>query len=462
MIQSHAYQDKNIAVFGLGKSGMATARQLHLGAAHVYVWDDNEARRKAAADAGLTVRDLTDNGWPEAEALVLSPGVPLTHPAPHPVVGAARRAGAAVIGDVEIFLNEMKAGRLVGVTGTNGKSTTSALIHHLLQSAGRETALGGNIGRPVMDLPALSDAGCYVLELSSYQLDLTPSWRADVAILLNIAPDHLDRHGDMDGYAAVKKRIFQHQQETGVAIINIDDARCEHIATSLAIHGNGRVIPISTMYPANGGVSVIDGRLEDRSSDDQSWTMDISKIGSLRGRHNWQNAAAAVAAARSLGLSAEEISAGLNSFGGLAHRMEEVGRAGKLLFINDSKATNAEAAEKALVSFENIYWIAGGREKTGGITTLQPHFGRIRKAFLIGEAAEPFAATLKGNVPFEISGDLETAVRQATRAATDDGAGPAVVLLSPAAASFDQFTSFEARGDAFREVVRKLIAEELS
>lgn len=462
MIQSHAYQRKNIAVFGLGKSGMATARQLHRGAANVYVWDDNEARRKAAAEAGLMVRDLTDNGWPEAEALVLSPGVPLTHPAPHPVVGAARRAGAAVIGDVEIFLNERKGGRLVGITGTNGKSTTSALIHHLLKSAGRETALGGNIGTPVMDLPDLSEEGCYVLELSSYQLDLTPSWHADVAVLLNITPDHLDRHGDMDGYTAVKKKIFQQQSAADVAVINIDDPRCEHIATSLAIHGRSRIVPISTEYPANGGVSVIDGILEDRSQEGDVWRMDISGIGSLRGRHNWQNAAAAVAAVRSLGLTPEEIRAGLTSFGGLAHRMEEVGRIGNLLFINDSKATNAEAAEKALVSFKNIYWIAGGREKSGGITTLRPHFGRIRKAFLIGEAAWNFAATLGQDVPYEISGDLRTAVRQASLAARRDAAEQAVILLSPAAASFDQFTSFEARGDAFREAVRELIAEELS
>ena len=462
MMQSHAYQDKNIAVFGLGKSGMATARQLHLGAAHVFVWDDNEARRQAAAEAGLTVQDLTDAGWPKVEALVLSPGVPLTHPAPHPVVGAARRAGAAVIGDVEIFLNEKTAGRLIGITGTNGKSTTSALVHHLLKSVGRETALGGNIGTPVMDLPDLPEEGCYVLELSSYQLDLTPSWRADVAVLLNITPDHLDRHGDMTGYAAVKKRIFQNQDEAGIAIINIDDPMCDYIATSLAIHGRGRIIPISTRFPVEGGVSVIDGRLLDRSTDDQSWTMDISGIGSLRGRHNWQNAAAAVAAVRSIGLTPDEIRAGLKSFGGLAHRMEEVGRLRNLLFINDSKATNAEATEKALISFENIYWIAGGREKAGGITTLQPHFGRIRRAFLIGEAADHFAATLEGQTPFEKCDDLGNAVRQAVRAAIADGKKDAVILLSPAAASFDQFTSFEARGDAFREAVQKVIAEEMS
>ncbi len=460
-MQSHSYQHKNIAVFGLGKSGMATARQLHLGAAHVFVWDDNEARRKAALEAGLIVQDLTENSWPEAEALVLSPGVPLTHPAPHPVVNLAKEAGAAVIGDIEIFLQEKEAGRVIGVTGTNGKSTTSALIHHLLISAGKSSALGGNIGTPVMDLPELDQEGCYVLELSSYQLDLTPSWQADIAILLNITPDHLDRHGDMEGYAAVKKRIFQNQDESSVAIINIDDPLCEHIATCLAIHGEGKLIPVSTTSPVAGGGSVIDGRLEDRSSDDQSWTMDISKIGSLRGRHNWQNAAAAVAAARTAGLTPDEIRDGLQSFGGLAHRMEEVGQCENILFINDSKATNAEAAEKALTSFDNIFWIAGGRQKVGGIASLEPHFNRIRGAFLIGEATESFAETLEGKVPFQKCQDLNDAAKRAAEAAREMGEGSTVVLLSPAAASFDQFASFEARGDAFRAAVRQWITEEM-
>lgn len=460
-MQSHSYQHKNIAVFGLGKSGMATARQLHLGAAHVFVWDDNEARRAAALEAGLMVQNLTENSWPEAEALVLSPGVPLTHPMPHPVVDLAKKAGAAVIGDIEVFLQEKEAGRVIGVTGTNGKSTTSALIHHLLTSAGKSSALGGNIGTPVMDLPELESDGSYVLELSSYQLDLTPSWRADVAILLNITPDHLDRHGDMEGYAAVKKRIFQNQNKTGVAIINIDDPLCEHIATCLAIYGDGKLIPISTMTPVDGGVSVIDGRLEDRSADDQAWTMDISKIGSLRGRHNGQNAAAAVAAVRSVGLTPEEIRSGLTSFGGLAHRMEEVGRYENVLFINDSKATNAEAAEKALTSFDNIFWIAGGRQKAGGIVSLAPHFNRIREAFLIGEAADQFAATLDKNAAYQKCTDLSDAVKQAAESALQSGLKSSVVLLSPAAASFDQFDSFEARGEAFRAAVRQWITEKM-
>jgi len=244
-----------------------------------------------------------------------------------------------------------------------------------------------------------------------------------------------------------------------VAIINIDDPLCEHIATCLAIHGEGKIIPVSTTTPVDGGVAVIDGRLEDQSFGDQSWTMDISKIGSLRGRHNWQNAAAAVAAARSAGLTPDEIRAGLISFGGLSHRMEEIGRRDNVLFINDSKATNAEAAEKALTSFDNIFWIAGGREKAGGITALAPHFDRICEAFLIGEAVDSFAATLKGKVPTHKCKDLEEAVRQAAEAALRSGKKDAIVLLSPAAASFDQFTSFEVRGDVFRAAATRWIEE---
>ncbi|WP_373089475.1 UDP-N-acetylmuramoyl-L-alanine--D-glutamate ligase [Sneathiella sp.] len=459
MMESHSYQDKTIAVFGLGKSGMSTARRLQDGKAHVFVWDDNEGRRRTASEHGLTLKDLLGERWQPTEALVLSPGVPLTHPAPHAIVDAAKSAGTKIIGDVEIFLQEKTAGRLIGITGTNGKSTTTALISHLLSSAGRPVAAGGNIGTPVMDLPQLDEDGTYVLELSSYQLDLTPSWQADIAILLNITPDHLDRHGDLSGYADVKRRIFQKQTEKGVAVLNQDDPLCRQIADDLRRESKTHIILISTIQAAEGGVSVIDGLLKDQSRGDQPWTVDISDIASLRGRHNWQNAAAAVAAVSSMGLEPDEIRRGLTSFGGLAHRMEPVGSLGPVSFVNDSKATNAEAAEKALTSFENIYWIAGGREKAGGITSLSPHFGRIAHAFLIGEAKDNFAATLTGHISFTICDTLAEATEKAANAAFRSRDKSAVVLLSPAAASFDQFTSFEARGDAFREIVARLIAE---
>ncbi len=456
-MDSHTYQDKNVAVFGLGKSGMATAQRLKTGNAKVLVWDDNKERRAEAKKLGLKLKDLTKGKWSPTEALVLSPGVPLTHPTPHPVVGLAKDAGAQVIGDIEVFLREKEDGKLVGVTGTNGKSTTTALIHHLLEHAGKESALGGNIGTPVMDLPQLGEEGTYVLELSSYQLDLTPSWAADIAVLLNITPDHLDRHGDMAGYAAVKTRIFLRQSEAGTAIINMDDPICAAIAEEVSKHSRAKLVPVSVERAVDGGVFVVGGLLEDQSGD-QPWTVDISGIMSLKGRHNWQNAAAAVAVVSCLGLSEEDIKAGLEAFGGLAHRMELVATRDKVLFVNDSKATNAEAAEKALTSYENIYWIAGGREKAGGITSLEPQFGRIKKAFLIGEAKDSFAETLEGKLDYEVHETLADATAAAGAAAMEDESD-SVVLLSPAAASFDQFDSFEQRGDSFRNAVEDLIGE---
>ncbi|MEH6526698.1 MAG: UDP-N-acetylmuramoyl-L-alanine--D-glutamate ligase [Sneathiella sp.] len=456
MMESFAFEHKYIAVFGLGKSGLATAERLSAGNAHVFVWDDNQSRRDLASSKGLELMDLISEAWPVTDALILSPGVPLTHPTPHPVVSIALNAGAEIVGDIEVFLKEKQAGRVVGVTGTNGKSTTSALIDHLLSSAGRAVALGGNIGTPVMDLPQLPNDGIYVLELSSYQLDLTPSWKADIAILLNITPDHLDRHGDMAGYAAVKCRIFQNQSEAGVAIVDADDLICAAINSELKQHSKAKIVPISVKRPVEGGVYVIDGLLSDLSIGDQSWTIDISDIASLRGRHNWQNAAAAVAAVSHLGLTPDQIEVGLRSFGGLAHRMENVGSLDQVTFVNDSKATNAEAAEKALTSFNDIFWIAGGRQKVGGIKQLSPHFDRIREAFLIGEAAESFATELDGKVGYSICKDLDEATKAAAHAARNLPS-ESIVLLSPAAASFDQFDSFEARGDAFRNVVNDLI-----
>jgi UDP-N-acetylmuramoylalanine--D-glutamate ligase len=456
MMDSHAFENKHIAVFGLGKSGLVTAERLNSGKAHVVVWDDDKSRREEAKTKGLQVKDLVTESWPETDALVLSPGVPLTHPSPHPVVDIAKKAGASVVGDIEIFLKEKQAGKIIGITGTNGKSTTSALIEHLLASAGKSVALGGNIGTPVMDLPQLPEDGAYVLELSSYQLDLTPSWKADIAILLNITPDHLDRHGDMAGYAAVKCRIFQHQISNDVAIVDADDPICAAIIGELSKHSTAQVIPISVFHPVDNGVYVIDGFLTNDSQGNQTPVANISDIDSLQGRHNWQNAAAAVAAVSKLGLATEQIEAGLKSFGGLAHRMENVGRIKQVKFINDSKATNAEATEKALTSFNEIFWIAGGREKAGGIKQLSPHFGRVREAFLIGEATENFSRELDGKVKYTVCKDLGEATTLAAKAAKKASV-EAVVLLSPAAASFDQFCSFEARGDSFRASVNNLI-----
>ena len=454
-MQSRAFKNKTVAVFGLGKSGLSTAKCLLEGGARVVAWDDNDARRAEVQKLGAEITLFTEGVFEDVAALVLSPGVPLTHPEPHPVVELAKAANVPIIGDVEIFLKERSGGKLIGITGTNGKSTTTALIHHMLEYADRKVAVGGNIGTPVMDLPDLGADGIYVLELSSYQLDLTPNWQADVAVLLNITPDHLDRHGDMAGYAAVKKKIFQNQQMGSFAVLNADDALCEQIAGDIDQDAGAAQVLISTTRRLPNGVSVLDGVLEDASSDNHIWQIDISDVETLRGQHNWQNAAAAVAVCRAVGLSDHEIASGLKSFEGLPHRMEFVAEKDGVKFINDSKATNADAAEKSLKAYENIHWIAGGRGKAGGIASLAPLFDRVVHAYLIGEDASNFALTLEGKVPYTVCGTLDKAVVAATNAAMSERA--ATVLLAPAAASFDQFPSFEARGDRFRELVMEVI-----
>jgi len=454
-MQSRAFKNKTVAVFGLGKSGLSTAKRLLEGGARVVAWDDNDARRAEVQKLGAEITLFTEGVFEDVAALVLSPGVPLTHPEPHPVVELAKAANVPIIGDVEIFLKERSGGKLIGITGTNGKSTTTALIHHMLEYADRKVAVGGNIGTPVMDLPDLGADGIYVLELSSYQLDLTPNWQADVAVLLNITPDHLDRHGDMAGYAAVKKKIFQNQQMGSFAVLNADDALCEQIAGDIDQDAGAAQVLISTTRRLPNGVSVLDGVLEDASSDNHIWQIDISDVETLRGQHNWQNAAAAVAVCRAVGLSDHEIASGLKSFEGLPHRMEFVAEKDGVKFINDSKATNADAAEKSLKAYENIHWIAGGRGKAGGIASLAPLFDRVVHAYLIGEDASNFALTLEGKVPYTVCGTLDKAVVAATNAAMSERA--ATVLLAPAAASFDQFPSFEARGDRFRELVMEVI-----
>ncbi|WP_152045937.1 UDP-N-acetylmuramoyl-L-alanine--D-glutamate ligase [Aureimonas psammosilenae] len=452
MIPVRSLEGRRVALFGLGGSGRATAEALVAGGALVTAWDDNPASVEAARNAGIPTGDLRAFDWNGAAALVLSPGVPLTHPKPHWTAELAHAAGVEVIGDVELFGRERRAmapdSAFIAITGTNGKSTTTALIAHCLKASGRNTQLGGNIGTAVLTLGSPARERFYVVECSSYQIDLAPTIEPSVAILLNLTPDHLDRHGSMENYATVKARLLAH---AGMAVVGIDDDHCRAIADDLLAKGR-RTLRISAREKADvffdGGevVSRIDG-LKAR--------FDLSDIGSLRGRHNGQNASAAVAALSASGLSEDEIRNGLKTFPGLAHRMEEVGRRGRVLFVNDSKATNAEAAAPALSAFERIHWIAGGLPKTGGIEALQPLFGRVAKAYLIGEAAPAFAATLGDEVPFEIAGTLDAAIARAAADAAATGQDE-VVLLSPACASFDQFRNFEVRGDAFRAEVGRL------
>ncbi|MCQ0989984.1 UDP-N-acetylmuramoyl-L-alanine--D-glutamate ligase [Jiella marina] len=455
MIPVRTFSGQRIALFGLGGSGLATARALVAGGADVLAFDDNPASVEKAASEGIPTGALRDADWTRFRALVLSPGVPLTHPKPHWTVELARVHGVPVMGDVELFCQERRSiassAPFVAITGTNGKSTTTALIAHCLKSAGRNTQLGGNIGVAVLTLDELAPENHYVVECSSYQIDLTPTIEPTVGVLLNLSPDHLDRHGSMGNYAAIKARLVS---GATMAIVGVDDEPSRQIVMGLESDGK-HVTRISQAAAIERGVGFDGKSLHRRMPGFEPATFDLSEIGSLRGRHNAQNAAAAVATLTCLEVEDEAIRRGLRSFPGLAHRMEQVGRRGRILFVNDSKATNADAAAPALAAFKRIYWIAGGLPKEGGIAALKPYFPRIAKAYLIGEAAPSFAATLGERIPYEISGTLAVAVAHA--AADADAAGEdAVVLLSPACASFDQFRNFEVRGDAFRAAVESL------
>lgn len=453
MIDALSFKSKHVALFGLGGSGLATAEALKAGGAIVSAWDDNPESVARADAKGITTVNLSKADWSKFDAFVLSPGVPLTHPKPHWTVDLAHGSKVAIIGDVELFLTERKARALnapfIAITGTNGKSTTTALIAHVLKYAGRDTQLGGNIGTAVMTLDAPSPEKHYVVECSSYQIDLAPSINPSAGILLNITPDHLDRHGDIEHYAAIKERLVA---GSDVAIIGQDDDYCR-LASDRLVASGVKVIRISKDQVLRDGLFADGPLLVESNNGIARVVADLTGIGSLRGAHNAQNALAAFAAVRSVGLSERDIQAGFLSFPGLAHRMEQVGRLGNVLFINDSKATNAEAAAPALSSFSHIYWIAGGLAKDSGIAALSPYFSRLAKCYLIGEAAPEFAATIGTNAPYEIAETLSKAIAHATRDAMLDGAIEPVVLLSPACASFDQFQNFEKRGDAFREAV---------
>src|SRR5579883_135569 len=439
MIPVAGFKDRKVALFGLGGSGLATARALLAGGAEVAAWDDGEAARQKAGEAGLPVVDLAEADWRGFAALVLAPGVPLTHPEPHWTVKRARAAGVATIGDIELFCRERRRfaprAPFVAITGTNGKSTTTALVAHLLREAGRDVQLGGNIGTPILELAAPAESRIHVIECSSFQIDLAPSIDPTVGALINLTPDHLDRHGTIENYAAIKERLVA---QAGVALVGLDDEFCRAIAARLASRDarDRRLVTISAKPALSADISFAGGAI--RWGDIR---LELAGAEALRGAHNAQNAAFAAAAARELGLSFGEIVRGLKSFPGLAHRMEQVGRIDRVIFVNDSKATNADAAEKALLSFSDIFWIAGGKAKEGGIEPLRPPFPKIAKAYLIGASSEAFAKTLRGSVPFERCGTLEAATAAAARDAAASAAPEPVVLLSPACASYDQFVN---------------------
>jgi len=456
MIDLSFFKGQSLALFGLGRSGLSSARALKASGAKVLAWDDNENSRKQAAAAGIPLADLMTCDWSDFSALILSPGIPLDHPEPHPVVRMARDNGVEIIGDMELFARLESPAKRIGITGTNGKSTTTALIGHILDAAsGSPVQVGGNLGVPVLELEPLASGGSYVLEMSSYQLDLTDSLVFDVAVLLNLSADHLERHGGMAGYIAAKKRIFNGQDASQWAIIGVDDEHCLKLYEELKGTTKSQFVAISGYSAVPGGIYVDGGVLYDDSQAGRpEAVISMDQLPRLPGAHNAQNVAAAYGVAKAMGLARQAIIAALRTFPGLAHRQELLAIIDGVTYVNDSKATNGEAAARALACYGDIFWIAGGRAKQGGLKATKPYWDRVRHAYLIGEAANDFAGNLEAHVPATVSGDLSNALGQARQGALVENGG--VVLLSPACASFDQFDNFEARGDAFRDLVHAL------
>ena len=463
MIVSHAYPKRTVAVFGLARTGLGAVKSLKAGGAHVIAWDDNSGARETGGEEGADIVPWREWPWEHIGALVLSPGVPLTHPKPHEVVNHAKAANVPVIGDVELFAREIrgdasKPGKapVIAITGTNGKSTTTALIGHILAAAGFEAQIGGNIGKSVLELALPTGKTIYVLEMSSFQIDLTPGLFPDIAILSNLTPDHIDRHGTMENYAAIKQRLLRQVPKDGQVIIGVDDQYGAAIFTGFSAQGGPAAWPVSVGKVLGRGVFAVDGALYDAQNGRAAKLLDFRDCPRLPGAHNWQNAALAFAATKPFVKDPRVIAAAIASFPGLAHRMEVVGQRGKTSFVNDSKATNADATARALACYPDIFWILGGKAKDGGIESLSEYYPRIRKAYLIGEAAHAFSRTLDGHVVYDLSGTLEQAVAAAAHDAALSPAPAPVVLLSPASASYDQFKDFEQRGDAFRALVARL------
>jgi UDP-N-acetylmuramoylalanine--D-glutamate ligase len=467
MIPVQGYPGQKLAVLGLGRSGLATARALVAGGAIPLLWDDSAEARQRAADQGFTCTDLTRAGaFDGVAALIVSPGIPHLYPAPNPVIAAALAVGVPVDNDIGLFFRSYAtsawddfetAPRVVCVTGSNGKSTTTALIHHVLAEAGRPAQMAGNIGRGVLDLDPAVDGEVVVLELSSYQTDLARNLTPDVAVFTNLSPDHLDRHGGMGGYFAAKRRLFA-EGGPDRAVIGVDEVEGRFLAGQLSEGAqDDRVIRISSGQKLEGfgwAVFARKGFLAEWRRGKQVASIDLRGVAGLPGAHNHQNACAAYAACRSLGLGPKQIEEAFQSFAGLPHRSQTVGMRAGVRFVNDSKATNVDSAAKALQAFPRIRWIAGGMGKEGGIKGLVPHLGSVAKAYLIGHSARDFALEL-GAVPHEICETMERAV---ARAAEEAEAGD-VVLLAPAAASFDQYPNFEKRGEDFMARVQAILGQ---
>lgn len=463
MIAAHAFARQTLAIFGLARSGLGAVRAAIAGGARVLAWDDNSSAREIASQAGAQIVPWREWPWDFIAALILSPGVPLTHPKPHGVVAHARLANVPIIGDVELFAREIRPdpnqpglAPVIAVTGTNGKSTTTSLIGHILDASAFDVQLGGNIGKSLLELNPPGAKSIYVLEMSSFQIELAPGLAPDVAILSNLSPDHIDRHGTMENYARIKAQLLRQTSREGEIIIGVDDDHSSAIFTDLTARKGAKAIAVSVGKVLGRGIFVVDGVLYDATGLRAIKVMEMKDAPRLPGEHNWQNAALAYAAVKPFVLDAKAIAAAIASFPGLAHRMENVGGIGKTVFINDSKATNAEAAARALAVYPDIFWIAGGKPKEGGIEGLTRYFAHIRKAYLIGEAASAFARTIDGKLPYEVSGTLDVALANAAADAAASHCPAPVVLLSPACASYDQFKDFEQRGEVFRKLVENL------
>ncbi len=450
------FSDRTFVVLGLGRSGLASAKVLKQGGAEVWAWDDDAKARERAMGVGISIVEPGGCDWDAVAALVLSPGIPYRHPKPHPVVEMAYAADCEIIGDFELLAQAGGKISTIGITGTNGKSTTTALIGSILDNSKIKAEVGGNIGVPVLELPRFDEAGVYVLEVSSFQLELIRSLSFNVAVLLNISPDHLDRHGSMEEYAAAKESIFDRQTAAHTAVIGVDDDICRSIFEKLKDSGQQKIIPVSGNGRIDGGVYVADNILVDETGTGPVPIMNMNMAPGLPGGHNHQNAAAAFAAARAAGATRDAIVEGLKFFSGLEHRQELVAVIDGVSYVNDSKATNVEAAAMAIGCYDNVYWIAGGRLKEDGLQRLRPGFDRIRHAYLIGESADVFARALDGNVEFTRSSVIEKAVPAARSRALREGCEKPVVLLSPVGSSFDQFSNFADRGEAFRRSVKAL------
>ncbi len=445
---------KTFFVLGYGRSGRASAGALKASGANVLVWDDKGETREKAKEDGFALSSPKQTDWKNVAALVMAPGIPLTHPAPHEAVLAAQKANVPIKCDLDLLFESCPEATFVGITGTNGKSTTTSLIAHILKDADRKIEMGGNIGTPALSLAPLGKDGFYVLELSSYQLDLIRTNPLAVAVLLNITPDHFERHGGLDGYIAAKMKIARKNGKQTL-VLGTDEPETQFVFEHLRDCQNLTIHEISAKHSVRRGALIKDRML---SITDEASPLDLKPYERLPGLHNAQNAAAAFLACKALGLTRQEIEKGLASFPGLAHRQQLVAEKNGVRFINDSKATNADAASKALVCYENIYWIAGGLPKIGGLSGLEELMPHVVHAFLIGEASEAFALWCEAkNVPYTECGTLHVATQQAAAMAWNQKKKDSVVLLSPACASWDQFSSFEERGDKFVSLVSSLV-----